>query len=92
MADSVQQKKQNKKQLIEQATKATQHILHVDIELKSFDSLILPILLYCCEVWGFEKLEDRKVHLTFCNRILCVKNNTLNFMIYGVNLAVSIKV
>ena len=54
MADSVQQKKL----LIEQATKAMnaifrkarRHIFPVDIQLKLFDSLVLPILL----------------HLTFC--------------------------
>ena len=81
-----------KKQLIKQATKAMYGIfrkarrldLPVDIQLKLFDSLVLPILMYCCEVWGFEKLEDiEKVHLTFCKRILCVKNSTPNFMIYG---------
>ena len=63
------------KQLIEQATKAMyaifkkarRHSLPVDIQLKLFDSLVLPILLYCCEMWSFEKLEDiEQVHLTFC--------------------------
>ena len=30
--------------------------LDFDIQLQLFDSLILPILLYGCEVWGFKKL------------------------------------
>ena len=57
--------------------------LPVDIQLKLFDSLVLPILLYC-EVGGFEKLEDiEQVHLTFCKTNLCVKKSTPNFMIHG---------
>ena len=51
--------------------KARRHSLPVDIQLKLFDSLVLPILLYSCEVWGFAKLEH--VHLTFCKRSICVK-------------------
>ena len=64
--------------------KARQHSLPVDIQFKLFDSLVLPILLYCCEIWGFEKLEDiEQVHLTFCKKNLCVNKSTPNFMIYG---------
>ena len=76
-------------QLTKQATKAIfrkvrRHSLTVDIQMKIIDSLELPILLYCCEVWGFEKLEDiEQVHLTFCKISFCVKKSTLNFMIYG---------
>ena len=56
----------------------------VDIQFKLFDSLVLPILLYCCEIWGFEKLEDiEQVHLIFYKIILCVKKSTPNVMIYG---------
>ena len=50
----------------------------VHIQLKLFDSFVLPILLYCCEVWGFEKLEDiEQVHLTFLKLILCVKRTNI---------------
>ena len=70
------------KQLIEQTTKAIcaifrktrRHSLPVDIQLKLFDSLILPILLYFCDVWGFEKLEDIEFF---------VRKSTPNFIIYG---------
>ena len=62
MAESVQQK--NLKQLlIEQSTtavyaifrKARLHSLAVNIQLKLVHSLVLPILLYCCEICVFEK-------------------------------------
>ena len=63
--------------------KAKRHSLPVDIQLKLSDSLVLPILLYCCEILGFEKLEDiEQVHWTFCKRILCFNKSTPNFMIY----------
>ena len=81
-----------KRKLVEQATKAMYSVfkysrrlqLPPDLQLKLFDSLVCPILLYCCEVWGYEKVCDiEKVHLTFCKRILCVKRSTSNCMVYG---------
>ena len=39
----------------------------VDLQLKLFDSIVLPILTFSCEVWGFENCaEIEKVHLRFC--------------------------
>ena len=36
----------------------------VDLQLKLFDSIVLPILTYSCEVWGFENCaEIEQVHL-----------------------------
>ena len=81
-----------KTKLIEQASKAMYSIfknarrlsLTPDLQLKLFDSLVSPILLYCCEVWGFEDLSAiEKVHLNFCKRILNVKRNTPSCMVYG---------
>ena len=46
-----------KKLLIEQATRAMYAIFRKARQ----HSVVLPILLYCCEIWGFEKLEDRTV-------------------------------
>ena len=31
--------------------------LAIDIQLQLFDSLILPICLYGCEVWGFKNID-----------------------------------
>ena len=31
--------------------------LPLDIYLNSFDTLVLPILLYGCEIWGYEEIE-----------------------------------
>ena len=54
-----------KTKLSQQATKAMYFVLskakdnHLSTEckLKMFDSIVLPILLYGCEVWGYEKID-----------------------------------
>ena len=78
--------------LIEQANKALFVLykkirnisLPIDIQLKLFDQLIQPILLYGCEIWGYENIMNiERVHLGFCKRILGVRSTTPNFMVYG---------
>ena len=52
--------------------------------LELFDKMILPILNYGSEVWGFStdtKLE--RVHLQFCKWLLGVRSQTQNNFIYG---------
>ena len=61
----------------------SQHI-PIDVQLKLFDSLVKPILLYGSEVWGYENLKIlERVHLQFCKRILNLRLSTPNFMVYG---------
>ena len=48
------------------------------------DLLITPILVYSCEVWGFENKQGiEKMHLQYCKRILNLRSSTPNFMVYG---------
>lgn len=81
-----------KSKLVEQAEKALFVVytkirnlnLPIDIQLKLFDFMIAPILLYGSEIWGFENTNSiEKVHLKFCKRILNVRKSTPNFMVYG---------
>ena len=45
--------------------------LPTDIMLKLFDSCVAPILLYGCEVWGYENTDIiAKVHPKFCKFII----------------------
>ena len=38
--------------------------LPIDVQLQLFDSVVFPVLLYGCEIWGFENLAIiEKVHL-----------------------------
>ena len=58
--------------------------LLTDIMLKLFDSCVAPILLYGCEVWGYENTDIiEKVHTKFCKFIFCVSTFSHNMPIYG---------
>lgn len=81
-----------RKKLLDQAQKSLYGLFRkiqnisipIDLQLKLFDSLVTPILLYSAEVWGFEnKGNIEKMHLQFCKKILKVRNSTPNFMVYG---------
>ena len=51
----------------------------IDIQLKMIDSLVLPILTYSAEVWGFEKLDViDQLELQF------YKGSEINTKLYGV--------
>ena len=52
--------------------------------MKLFDTSIVPILLYGCEVWGFEDPEMIEVyHRSFLRKLLGVHRTAPNCMIYG---------
>jgi hypothetical protein len=81
-----------KKKLVDQAQRSLHFIyktirnesIPVDLQLKLFDSMIEPILLYGSEVWGYENLKIlEQIHLKFCKRILKVRNTTPSFIVYG---------
>ena len=56
----------------------------IELQLKLFDTLILPILTYGCEVWGYETTNLlEKLHLQYCRNIVGVRTTTPNFMTYG---------
>ena len=58
--------------------------LPIDIVLDLFDKLILPILLYGCEIWGFETLDNIEIfYRKFLKYILKVNDQTTNCMVYG---------
>ena len=53
-------------------------------KLDLFDKLILPILNYGSEVWGFSQANAiERVHLQFCKRLLGEKKTTQNDFVYG---------
>ena len=58
--------------------------LPTDIMLKLFDSCVEPILLYGCEVWGYENVDIlEKVHTKFCKFIFGVSKYSHNMPVYG---------
>ena len=83
---------QTQKSLAEQANKALYSLnklfdkVHLNITEKNklFDSMILPILNYGCEVWGFHPAPNvEALHLIFLKQILMVKPQTSSAAIYG---------
>ena len=64
--------------------KCRKHNLSIDCKLDMFDKVVKPIILYGCEVWGFNQspLLER-LHLKFCKHILNLKPSTPNYMVYG---------
>ena len=58
--------------------------LNIDTQLKLFDSVVVPILLYGCEIWGYSNLNlIEKLHLKFCKLILKLRKSTCSNMVYG---------
>ena len=51
-----------------------------------FDKLILPVLNYCSEVWGFIPAHTiERVHLQYCKKLLGVKKkHTKRFCLWGI--------
>ena len=49
-----------------------------------FDTLVLPILHYSSQLWGYIDADEiGKVHLKFCRNILSVRNSTHIEALYG---------
>ena len=81
------------KTLAKQASKATftlythlykfTHITPI-IKYELFEKMVIPILNYASEVWGFHQGPDiEKVHLQFMKNIIGVKKSTQNNFLYG---------
>jgi hypothetical protein len=78
--------------LCEQASRAMYSILNkagklclpIDIKIQLFQSVVMPILLYGVEVWGFQHLDKvEKVYLKFLKMLLKVNKSTASNMVYG---------
>ena len=65
-------------------SKKDMYDLPIDIVLDLFDKMILPILLYGSEIWGYENLDSIEVfYRTFLKYILRLNKQTTNCMVYG---------
>ena len=56
----------------------------IDITLDLFDKIVLPILIYGCEVWGHSNLKLIEMfYRNFIRRLLKLGDSTSNCMLYG---------
>ena len=57
--------------------------LPIDIQIKLFESIVCPILLYGSEVWGLKKIDMLEIfYRNFFKQILKLRPSTPNCMIY----------
>ena len=58
--------------------------LPIDILLELLDQLVLPILLYGCEVWGFgDTAQTEMLYRKYIEILLGAANVTPNVVVYG---------
>ena len=77
---------------IDQAKKAM-HVLYkrirnlnlpIDLQIQLFDHTIVPIMLYGCEIWGYQNTKlIENLHNDFLRNILKLRKSTPHYMIYG---------
>ena len=76
--------KQGSRAMYALISKCRKFKLPVDLQLELFDSLVVPILTYNCEIWGLKHTNMiEKLHLKFMKFVLNVKTSTCNSMVYG---------
>ena len=65
-------------------SKAQKLQLPIDLQCDLFNQLVLPIIVYGSEVWGFQKLDHIGIfHRSFLKQILKFNTSTANCMVYG---------
>ena len=58
--------------------------LDVYSKMKLFESIVVPILCYGCEVWGFDNVNDiEKIQIRFYKNLLELNRNTSNISVFG---------
>ena len=75
---------QARRAMFKLTTKARKLDLPIDIQCELFDQLIMPILLYGCEILGFQNLDQiERFHRKFLKSLLKLNRSTANCMVYG---------
>ena len=75
---------QAKRAMFDLLTKSRRLSLPIDIQLELFDRMVVPILLYGSEVWGFSNIEQIEVmYRKFLKYLLRLPKSTPNCMVYG---------
>jgi len=58
--------------------------LDIDLQLHLFDTLVTPVLLYGCEVWGVNDVNIiQQFQLKYLKQLLNMKKSTPNVMVFG---------
>jgi len=58
--------------------------LDIDLQLHLFDTLVTPVLLYGCEIWGVNDVNIiQQFQLKYLKQLLSMKKSTPNVMVFG---------
>ena len=58
--------------------------LPIDIQCNLFDKVVVPVLLYGCEVWGFCSIEMLEIfYRKFLKKLMKLRPSTPSCMVYG---------
>ena len=64
--------------------KARRDKLPIDLQFDLFDKMVMPVIIYGCEIWGYKNLWTlENLHLKFCKLVLNLKSSTPDVMLYG---------
>ena len=63
------------------------HISDPDLQCKLFNSLVLPILSYACEVWAVDQKAAEKLHRQFLKQLLHIRTSTASEIVLAEFLA-----
>ena len=64
--------------------KIRQFNLPLECQLDLFDKIVVLVLLYGCEIWGFESIDIiERIHLKSLKYIFNLKSSTPIYMVYG---------
>jgi len=75
---------QGQRAMFSMLVKARRLSLPIDIQCELFDQVVLPVLLYGSEIWGYSSIEMLEVLFRkFIKKILKLHRSTPNAMIYG---------
>ena len=56
----------------------------IDVLLDLYQKMVIPVLLYGCEIWGHEKLDIiEKLHIKSLKYILHLNRSTMSSQVYG---------
>ena len=75
---------QAKRALFALKSKREKFKLPIDIYLNLFDTMVMPILLYGCEIWGYSNITKIEIfYKDFLKSTLKLNTQTPNCMVYG---------
>ena len=57
--------------------------LPIKLQFDLFDKMVMPVILYGCEIWGYKDLGTLEtLHLKFCKYVMNLKTATPYVMVY----------